>query len=98
MEPFWERCSLKHLGILWSLKEEIKKDFFDAVPVEAKKDYTDLLEQVGEELRSQERITNDRYIHKEKIRVYKLKTKSCAGRLSFCSYALRFLLMLIRIL
>jgi len=44
MEPFWERCSLKNLGILWSLKEEIKKDFFDAVPVEAKKDYTDLLE------------------------------------------------------
>ena len=77
---------------------KVANTLVDATSVEAEKEHVSLVEQFGEEFRSRLRITNDVQMHKEIISVYKLTTNFFAGNISFCSRALRLLLMLIRTL
>jgi len=75
---------------------KVANTLVDATSVEDEKEHAALLEQVGEEFRSPIRITNVVRTHKETISVYKLTTNFFAVSISFCSRALRFLLILIR--
>jgi hypothetical protein len=54
----------------WVMREDITKNFFENVPTRAKKPYDTMWKWIEKEFRTQLRIINDVFMHRDKIKVY----------------------------